>query len=565
MWIDILLVLLILLLFLYIAGWIYRRRIYRKIEQLDRWKIAIDQRPIAEELSRIKGLKMAGETERNFEKWKREWDDIVTKSLPDVEEILLDIEEYANSFRFIMCNKLIEAAQERLESIEAALDNILVEVNRLVESEEQNRKKMTVVHEQLQELKRLLHKHTMDLGISYPIWLNLYQQAEEWYHQFQEAQQNGNYLQAQDLLVKIEDHCRKLYEAIEVCPGLIKAIEHDIPRQLQEAETAIREMAQKGYAVGNTDVESRLAELHKIRQEAISHMQDGDLEGMKSWKAKMEEGLEEIYLLLEKEVENKKFVELELSGMEESSLELITAYQELKKEVANFKLAYFWDQDWEAKYTRLEQDYKTAQKLAEWLQQADYVSDGTYAKVKPELDRYLKLKEKLLDEMAQLADEIRIIRQDELEAKEVLQQLRRELSKAKSELRKSNLPGLPGHVQSGLALAEEALQELKSALEQTPLDMHRVKHQLTEAKTQVQSIRQVAETVIELAQKAELYIQYGNRFRNHDEEVKAILEDAEQAFRDWQYREALELAEEALDRADKNWRERDLERYRPSI
>src|SRR5690606_11838511 len=103
------------------------------------------------------------------------------------------------------------------------------------------------------------------------------------------------------------------------------------------------------------------------------------------------------------------------------------------------------------------------------------------------------------------------------------------------------------------------------ALEQTPLDMHRVKHQLTEAKTQVQSIRQVAETVIELAQKAELYIQYGNRFRNHDEEVKAILEDAEQAFRDWQYREALELAEEALDRADKNWRERDLERYRPSI
>lgn len=565
MWIDILLVLLILLLFLYIAGWIYRRRIYRKIEQLDRWKIAIDQRPIAEELSRIKGLKMAGETERNFEKWKREWDDIVTKSLPDVEEILLDIEEYANSFRFIMCNKLIEAAQERLESIEAALDNILVEVNRLVESEEQNRKKMTVVHEQLQELKRLLHKHTMDLGISYPIWLNLYQQAEEWYHQFQEAQQNGNYLQAQDLLVKIEDHCRKLYEAIEVCPGLIKAIEHDIPRQLQEAETAIREMAQKGYAVGNTDVESRLAELHKIRQEAISHMQDGDLEGMKSWKAKMEEGLEEIYLLLEKEVENKKFVELELSGMEESSLELITAYQELKKEVANFKLAYFWDQDWEAKYTRLEQDYKTAQKLAEWLQQADYVSDGTYAKVKPELDRYLKLKEKLLDEMAQLADEIRIIRQDELEAKEVLQQLRRELSKAKSELRKSNLPGLPGHVQSGLALAEEALQELKSALEQTPLDMHRVKHQLTEAKTQVQSISQVAETVIELAQKAELYIQYGNRFRNHDEEVKAILEDAEQAFRDWQYREALELAEEALDRADKNWRERDLERYRPSI
>lgn len=565
MWIDILLVLLILVLFLYIAGWIYRRRIFRKIDQLEKWKMAIDQRPIADEISRIKGLKMAGETERHFEKWKRQWDEIVTKSLPDVEELLLDIEDYANSFRFIMCNKLLEAAQERLESIEASLDNILAEVNQLVQSEEQNRKKMTVVHEQLQELKRLLPRHTVDLGISYPVWLDYYQQAEEWYRQFQEAQQNGNYLQAQDLLGKIEEKCRRLYEAIEVCPALNKALEHDLPRKLQEAEMAIKEMRQKGYAIEATGVKERLAELYKFRQEALSHMQSGDLEAVQTWKGKVEEGLEEIYLRLEKEVENKKFVERQLNKLEESSQQLTEAFLELKKQVADFKLAYFWDQDWETKYGRLEEEYKTAQKIAEWLKQTDYKSAGVYAEVKPELDRYLEMSDKLMEGMAQLAEEIHHFRQDELEAKKVLQQLKKDLSKAKSELRKSNLPGLPDHVQSGLALAEEALQELKNALEQKPLDMHRVKHQLAQAKAQVQSIRQVAETVIDLARKAELYIQYANRFRNQDEQVRAILEDAEKAFRDWQYREALELAEEALDRADKNWRDRHLERYKPSL
>ena len=147
-------------------------------------------------------------------------------------------------------------------------------------------------------------------------------------------------------------------------------------------------------------------------------------------------------------------------------------------------------------------------------------------------------------------NQIQACRRDELAAKEECHNLKRQLSKVRSKLRKSNLPGLPGHVQSGLAMAEEAVAELNSSLESVPLDMHRVQHQLEQAEKQVQSIAQVAETVMEMAAKAEIYIQYANRYRNRDEkEIRAILEDAERAFRNWEYQEALELAEEALNRA----------------
>lgn len=551
--IEILLVISILLFLLYLTGWLSRRRILRQIEQLEKWKNHIENRPVADELGRIKRLKMAGETEIHFEKWKRDWDEIITQALPDVEEMLLDVEDYANRFRFIAANKLLEEVQEQLSDIESALDTIISEVDYLVDSEEQNRKKMTVVHEQLQDLKRLLQKHSIDLGISYAVWHDLYQQASEWYNQFQDAQQNGNYLQAQELLNRIEEACERLYEAIDECPTLIKVIEHEIPQSLKEVAAAIEEMEQKGYAVSQTGVEEQLERLKKLKAEAVTYMQNGQIKEMKEWKAHIEQEIEAIYQLLEQEVINKQFVERHVTELDEIHHQLSERFKALKKTVADFKAAYSWDQELEEAYQGLDQQFKAAQRLVDSISAISEPSKH-YSQVKPDLDRYLQLHDQLLSGIEQMDNQIQACRRDELAAKEECHNLKRQLSKVRSKLRKSNLPGLPGHVQSGLAMAEEAVAELNSSLESVPLDMHRVQHQLEQAEKQVQSIAQVAETVMEMAAKAEIYIQYANRYRNRDEEIRAILEDAERAFRNWEYQEALELAEEALNRADKNWR-----------
>lgn len=551
--IEILLVISILLFLLYLTGWLSRRRILRQIEQLEKWKNHIENRPVADELGRIKRLKMAGETEIHFEKWKRDWDEIITQALPDVEEMLLDVEDYANRFRFIAANKLLEEVKEQLGAIESALDTIISEVDYLVDSEEQNRKKMTVVHEQLQDLKRLLQKHSIDLGISYAVWHDLYQQASEWYNQFQDAQQNGNYLQAQELLNRIEEACERLYEAIDECPTLIKVIEHEIPQSLKEVAAAIEEMEQKGYAVSQTGVEEQLERLKKLKAEAVTYMQNGQIKEMKEWKAHIEQEIEAIYQLLEQEVINKQFVERHVTELDEIHHQLSERFKALKKTVADFKAAYSWDQELEEAYQGLDQQFKAAQRLVDSISAISEPSKH-YSQVKPDLDRYLQLHDQLLSGIEQMDNQIQACRRDELAAKEECHNLKRQLSKVRSKLRKSNLPGLPGHVQSGLAMAEEAVAELNSSLESVPLDMHRVQHQLEQAEKQVQSIAQVAETVMEMAAKAEIYIQYANRYRNRDEEIRAILEDAERAFRNWEYQEALELAEEALNRADKNWR-----------
>ena len=83
-----------------IWGYFFKKKYFKEIDRLEKWKLDIMNRPILDELSKVKQLKMNGETEEMFEHWRSEWDAIITVHMPDVEEFLFDAEEYVDKYRF---------------------------------------------------------------------------------------------------------------------------------------------------------------------------------------------------------------------------------------------------------------------------------------------------------------------------------------------------------------------------------------------------------------------------------------------------------------------------------
>ena len=92
--------LIVLVLGFFIIGYFFKKKRYTDIDKLEEWKMNIMNRPVLDELSKVKQLNMTGETEEMFEKWRNEWDEIVTVRLPDVEEMLFDAEEFIDKYRF---------------------------------------------------------------------------------------------------------------------------------------------------------------------------------------------------------------------------------------------------------------------------------------------------------------------------------------------------------------------------------------------------------------------------------------------------------------------------------
>ena len=84
---------------IFLAGFFMKKKYYKEMDRLEAWKIEISTRPVLSEMQKVKQLNMNGQTEENFERWRNIWDDILTVQLPDLEELLLNAEEYIDKYR----------------------------------------------------------------------------------------------------------------------------------------------------------------------------------------------------------------------------------------------------------------------------------------------------------------------------------------------------------------------------------------------------------------------------------------------------------------------------------
>src|SRR5690554_5590679 len=78
---------------------LFRKRLYDQVDYFENWKIDIMGRNVAAKITKVKSLNIQGEVKQQLDRWKDEWDKILTKDLADVEEALFDTENAADQFR----------------------------------------------------------------------------------------------------------------------------------------------------------------------------------------------------------------------------------------------------------------------------------------------------------------------------------------------------------------------------------------------------------------------------------------------------------------------------------
>src|SRR5690606_29653096 len=142
------------------------------------------------------------------------------------------------------------------------------------------------------------------------------------------------------------------------------------------------------------------------------------------------------------------------------------------------------------------------------------------------------------------------LRKDELEAKETIQLLLKQLFNAKRSIQRYNLPGVPENFFLSVEDAEEKISDVEDKLQESPLDIPAINYALKQALKAVESCLKLTEEMIETSLLSEKLIQYGNRYRSLDPVLDKSLKEAEMAFRRYDYATALEIAARAIEPID---------------
>ncbi|MCT8137361.1 septation ring formation regulator EzrA [Anaerobacillus sp. CMMVII] len=541
---------LIVILAIIIYGAISRKKVYSDVDRLEAWKIQIMNKPVTDEIAKIKGLNMSGETEEKFETWRNKWDEILTLKLPDLEERLFDVEEAANKYRFVKAKNMLRNITDELSNIEEGLQEMLADVNHLINSEEDNRQQIDDIRKVYKELKKYFNQNKNLLGSTAYAFENRLGEIEKSFTDFESATKEGNYFEAREILLMMKEQITLEKSKIDEVPKILVQIETEVPSQLEELSQGIIEMENEGYIIEHFTFKSDIREMQSQLYKLLPVLEKGNTEDAGQVIQEMYKEIDHIYDVLEQEVLAKQFVNYEIVTLREAAEALRVEFYELKADVETIKQSYRIPEEELKTHLKLEKQIKELlNKLCviEDTAANNKQSNITIKRSIEELNLELEERQATLEECNEA---LTSLRSDELKAQEMLKELKGKIRQGQRLIKKSNIPGLPEVILEKLDEAQTSLLTATEKLEKIPLVMSDVSDSMEEVLETVNEVYDLISKTIEQALSAERVIQYGNRFRSHNTYIHVELLRAEEAFRFYQYEEALEIALRAIKEID---------------
>ena len=539
-----------ILIILFLIGYFMKRKYYSEVDRYESWKIDIMNRPVLDEMSKVKQLNMTGQTEELFERWRQEWDELVTSKLPGIEDYLFDAEEYIDKYRFKKAKESLAVIDRKLTETEDKIKKILGELNELVGSEEKNREEIDGLKEQYRENKKNLLSHRHSFGSAEASLEALLENIQAKFIEFDEKTDNGNYLEARETVLSIQAMLEQVSSKMESIPALLHDCQSIIPAQVSDLKDGVREMAAQGYVLDHLNAEKEVEEIGKELTEYRASLEKGDVEIAEQGIQGLKERVEKLFDLLEAEVLAKQYITKTEHEAKETLVKAITESKTLKEETKHIQESYHLNDKELSAQTNVEQQLKGLLKRFELIDHRITENDTAQSLIKLELEEAKQQLDALVEEQKVLMEKLSALRKDEMAARDKVWDLSKKISELIRIVSKSNMPGLSQEYKYLLEDANESIKQVNEKLEEKPLDIPVVQQYLEIAVLTVEKLEASTEEIVETVMLAERVIQYGNRYRSRYPSVDRGLREAEEYFRNYDYRDALEQAATSIEEVD---------------
>lgn len=528
----------------------FRRKHIHEIGRLENEKMQIQNKPIFEEMMKVKQLNMTGETEEKFERWRNEWTEVVDVCMPEIDSLLFDAEDLIDRFRFKKASLTEKEIQEKIRQCEKRKNDILDELNELIGSEEKNRIEMENLREQYRLARKtiLAHQHSFGMTVS-PLEKEL-ESFNPKFDEYDELTENGNYLLAREIVISLSAKGEQLSGLIQDIPTLLTELQNKIPAAIRELRNGLKEMEEQSYYIAHLDLPAKLSKMESDIEEQKKCMEKLDIDPVRMRVEEMNDQIDSYYDALENEVTAKHFVDTRVEEVAESLSTITKLTKELLVEAEYVQQSYRLDEKQaalpQANLKKLEKLHNRFEMLQHHIEQ----QESAYTSLQDELKSIVAELEQIEEEQDILANKMKNLRIDENNVRHKLGELTRELQNADRKLHRGNIPGIPDEMDARLEEAEEQLYLVTQSLQEVPLNITIAESYLLSAESAIQDVNERVDELLENVLLIERIIQYGNRFRASNPEMHARLLDAEESFRQFRYAKALEEAATAVEEAD---------------
>ncbi|MGZ2589868.1 septation ring formation regulator [Staphylococcus borealis] len=526
----------------------YLRSNKRKVvEDAEERKLKVQKLPFEENLKQLSAFNLKGETRTKYDAFKQDTLDYTNNYLAPVEEKIHDAEIQLDKFQFSGAQSDIDDAHELIDKYEAGYQQQVEEVNEIVALHKENDQVFEKCKTNYREMKRdvLANRHQFGDAAS-PLEKRI-ESFEPELEQYELLKADGNYVQAHNHIMGLNESMEEIQEYMEEIPELIREAQKELPGQFQDLKYGCRDLKMNGYDLDHVKIDGTLQSLKtelNFVEPMISRL---ELDNANDKLEQINDKLDEMYDLIEHEVKAKNEVE---ETKEQITDELFKAREmnyTLRTEIDYIRENYFINESDVHSIRQHENEIQNLVAVYDDILKEMAKSAVRYSEVKDNLE-YLDDHVKVINEdQEKLQNHLIQLREDEAEAEDNLLRIQSKKEEVYRRLLASNLTSVPERFIIMKNEIDHEVRETNDQFSERPIHVKQLKDKVAKIVIQMNTFEDEANDVLINAVYAERLIQYGNRYRKDHNNVDKSLNEAERLFKNNRYKRSIEISEQALE------------------
>lgn len=524
--------------------------IKKELDKLDYEKNMIDSSPIVPELSKIESLKRNDKLEVMYKDWKERLNNIKSEQIPKITDMLLEADYSLSQLNYKDTLYKIAKLEMEIYKVRTNSEMLLNDIKEITMSEERHRATITKLKAKYRELYQKFLNTRHEYGeIAKSVSMQFENIAKQ-FEVFEKIMEAQEYTEVPKVVEVIDEMLKHMGVVIEEMPSIVLLATNILPNKIKEIGITYNRLLSMGYPLDYLNIEYNVEEAFKKIDDIME----------RSKALNMEESLFELKVLLEyfdsvfndfeKEKINRQTYEDTIKNFNVRINKMNTLVADIFDQIESLHNLYNLSNEDIVLLNEIREDLKNLN--SDYKVLMGHIGNNTfaYSKLIVEVENLNIRLTTIEDRLDNSLDTIGSMREDEMRARQQLEEVKNILKESKNKIREYNLPVIPNSYYVELSEAQAAIKEIVRELDKKPITIEVLNTRVDTARDLVLKLFSKTKEIIKNAKYAEMAIVYGNRYRATYDGLDKFLSYSENLFFKGDYKKSLELTISSLNKID---------------
>ena len=525
---------------------IYRQEILDLQNQIN----GIKTLPLQYRLGRVQSIaKNMPEVAEEYEQFIKDFEKITEFQKNELGVLVNEVDESLFYGKTRGIKKKLTLIHEMTQRYDHDAKDLLTRIEKVTEIENIQRVEIIRVKGKYREVGNEYEKIRVKVEEFVPHALEMFKELDDDFVKLETLMNNQMFADAKNFTEEIENRIDSLQENLKDLPSYVYVVSDLLPSKIDKVDELITSLEGDEYALEEMNIAARRQEVDKQMEESIAHVKNVDIKGAAEVLEPLTGLIEELVIDLGKELDSyKQFKEKWRESYNELQ-RLTDVYQNTMKEYRRLFTEFVIDEEEvviSKKYEEFKQIQEDANDLIEQMESGHFAYANMLEHVENLYDRMMQ-HDTYLEEFEKQKEDIETKNQ---KTEELLENINIVLLEIKSEIKNEHLPLVNDSYRDYIADSYNKVEEIKRFKAHKPVVLNELCAKVEGARDVIYKLYDNVHNMIVTAGMVEDAIVYANRYRSMFLEVNTELTKAEVLFRNGEYRNALQVAVDILERLE---------------